>query len=109
MRMRPSLRCARMRPPPLRARNCLPGEAGLASPAGPVAFAHRNRAPARPGEPDELPRQARGQLGLAAAVDRVHPFDERLAELARPVARIHLVEDAALARRAVLDVGVARE
>src|SRR5688572_18155267 len=48
-------------------------------------------------------------LGLGQAIDRINPLDPRLAELARAVAGVHLVENAALARAAVLDVGIRSE
>src|SRR5436305_5699460 len=115
MSMRPSFRCARIRPsPPLGANivrsNALPGKAGLAGAAGPqaaVAFAHRPTA--RPGELDQLARQARREVGLARRVHRIDPLHLGFAELARAIALVQRVEYAALARRAVLDVGVACE
>src|SRR5436190_6082795 len=113
MRMRPSLRCARMKPSPecdfILASNPGPGKTRLADTAGPPAVRLAHRPAARPGHFQELARQRCGELGLGRAIDRIDPFDPRLAELARAVALVERLEYAPLARRAILDVGVPRK
>src|SRR5256885_5455770 len=113
MRMRPSLRCARMNPPPeselILGSNSGPGKARLADAASARLARLAHRTPARPGQCHEVRRQRLGELALARVVDRIKPLDARLAQLARPVTLVERVEHAALTRRAVLDIGVARE
>src|SRR5829696_4733028 len=115
--MRPSLRLERIRSPSpnvdlILGSNSPAGKAGLAPPAGhppvPIGFGPADRPAAGPGEPDELGWQRGGELGLAGRVHRVDPLHFRLAELAGAVALVERLEHAALACRAVLDIGVAR-
>src|SRR2546422_10480789 len=114
MSMRPSFRCARIRAPLpscdfILGSNSLASKTGLAGAAGPPAFRFADRPAARPGKFHEWWRQRRRQLGFRRVVDRINPLHLGLAELARAVALVQRIEHAALARRAVLDVGVARE
>src|SRR3954466_2893457 len=113
MRMRPSLRCARMKPSPqcdfILASNPGPGKTRLAGTAGPPAVRLAHWPAARPGHVQQLARQRFGELGLGRAIDRVDPFDARLAELARAVALVERLENAPLARRGILDGGAARK
>src|SRR5258706_4771459 len=106
MRMRPSFRLPRMAPPPclwaeILCRNAFPGKASLAASAGPPAPLCRgrgHRAAAGPGELEQGRADQLGQLALPRIEHRIEPFDARLAELARAIARVHRVEHLALAR-----------
>src|ERR671930_1614747 len=114
MRMRPSLRCvARMNSPPrcdlILGSNSGPGKAGLARAARAPAVAVAPRPAARPRHIQQLARQRVGELALRRVVNGINPFDLRLAELARAIALIKGVEHAALARRSILDIRIARE
>src|SRR3954471_12293921 len=106
MRMRPSLRCARMKPSPqcdfILASNPGPGKTRLAGTAGPPAVRLAHRPAARPRHFHQLPWQRFGELALGRAIDRIDPFDARLAELARAIALVERLEHAPLARRAIL-------
>src|SRR3954471_10202731 len=90
MRMRPSLRCARMKPSPqcdfILASNRGPGKARLAGTAGPPAVRLAHRPAARPGHFQQLARERFGELGLGRAIDRIDPFDARLPQIAPAVA-----------------------
>src|SRR5213075_1659370 len=96
MRMRPSLRCARMNPSPqcdfILASNAGPGKTRLAGTAGPPAVRIAHRPPARPGHFHQLARQRLGELTLGHAIDRVDPFDVRLAKLARTITLVQRLE-----------------
>src|SRR5215472_4376736 len=114
MSMRPSLRCARIRALSssgafILGSNSLPGKAGFARSAGSKRACLAHRTTARPGELHQLARQTRGELRLSGVVHGVDPLYLGLTELARAVALVKRVEHAALARRAILDVGVARK
>src|SRR5687768_247266 len=117
--MRPSPRLVLMTPPPplgdlilgrlgggTQALCELPCFACFADKAGARA-AHGT--PAGPRQVEELSWERRSNLGLRQVIDGVNPLDARLAQLARAVALVHRVEYPALARAAVLDVGVRGE
>src|SRR5690349_769134 len=114
MSMRPSLRLVRIPgSPPLGTiilrSNARSGKAGLAGPAGPPTGAGPHRPATRPAHLDQLARQRRRELALGRVIHRVDPLDLGLAELARAVTLVERIEHAALAHRAILDVGIARE
>src|SRR5919106_1310970 len=107
--MRPSLRLYLMAPPSGYEARFWAGVAGLASPAGhpPVSRAHWTTT--GPCQVQQLRGQLARQVGLGDVIDRKYPPHLRLAQLARTVAGVHLLEHALLARRAIDDVGVARQ
>src|SRR3954469_22431487 len=75
--------------------------AGFAHPAGLSAL---QRSPAGPGQAQELVWKRCNKSGLGLVINRVNPLDLGLAEPARAIARVHLVESPPLAQAAVLDV-----
>src|SRR6185295_3624713 len=83
-----------------------PCAAGLADPAGLSAL---QWPPAGPGQAEELVWKRCNKSGLGLVINRVNPLDLGLAQLARAIARVHLVEYPPLAQAAVLDVGVGGE
>src|SRR5687768_497980 len=115
MSMRPSFRLDLMAPLPLGSPilgcprggaqalscpACLADHAGTQAIYGPATG---------PSQVYELLRQRRSQVRLGGIKDGVYPLHLGLAELARAVAGIHLVEDALLPGTAVCDIRIARE
>ena len=89
-----------------RGKPCRPRTAA-AEPAGLSAL---GRPPAGPGQRRGARAAARSQTPTwSRSYTGIDPLHLGLAELARAIARVHRIEHPPLARRAVLDVGVARE